>query len=194
MKWATKSSKVLLTNPYFTVRKDQYTDSKGVDREYLYLSGLDGVIIVPIRVNKETNQVSYIMVEQYRYPTGDKQIEFPKGGLHAGEDKEAGARRELLEEVGLEAKWMKFMHSFYPEVGRDTSKISVYLALVDGEPSTENLEPSEIGSELRPVEVSSDELIQMIKNNEIRDGHTLAALSSVMLQSEESKKYFASFE
>src|SRR5262245_56898382 len=44
-----------------------------------------------------------VLVRQYRYAVDEAVWELPAGRLDPGETPEQGARRELLEEVGLEA-------------------------------------------------------------------------------------------
>lgn len=191
-KWEIKETKVEASNPYFTLRVDTVEDFNGRTQKYWYSDNEDAVLIVPIKINADQSQVTYIMVNQYRHPVGDMLLEFPQGGLKRGEDKEQCAKRELKEETGLSAKWIKFMYKFCPSPGKSTSEISVYLALVEGEPSTDFAEQSEIGAGLEVVHVTADELLEKIQSNDIRDGHTLAALASVMLQSDEAKRYIES--
>jgi len=185
--WKVKKSEVLHSNPFFNLKKDIVEDFDGQEQTYWYTQETDGVMIVPITIKDE--KITYTMVNQYRHPTSAMQLEFPKGALEKGESKEAGAKRELFEETGLKATWTKFMYIFSPSVGRSTCHVSVYLALVEGEPTNENAELSELGGGLEVVKVDADELLKKVQNNEIRDSHTLAALAAVMLQSDEAKRY-----
>ena len=45
-----------------------------------------------------------MMVGQHRFPLGDYSWEIPEGGVHVGDDVLEGAKRELREETGLEAR------------------------------------------------------------------------------------------
>lgn len=190
--WPINSTEIEVTTPYFSLRRDDIEDLNGVEQKYWYLQDDDAVLIVPIKLNADKSQITYIMVNQYRHPTRGMMLEFPQGGLKDGEEKEVCAKRELKEETGLDAKWLKFMYKFYPSPGRTTAEISVYMALVEGEPSVDFAESSEIGAGLEVVQVSADSVLQKIQLNEITDGHTLAALGSVMLQSDEAKRYIES--
>ena len=58
-----------------------------------------------------------ILVRQYRYAVDDALWELPAGRLDPGETPEQGARRELLEEVGLEAGEVEPLAVFYTTPG-----------------------------------------------------------------------------
>lgn len=187
-KWSAVKEQVIHQNPHFEVVKDVVVKSNGKQQDYWFVSGRDGVMIVPIKVDAESGKVTYYMVEQYRHPAGEKVLEFPRGGLNPGEGKRNCAERELLEETGFTAKWLKFLYQFCNDVANNTAQLSVYLALVD-EDKGQSLEYSEQFYELNLVEVGADEILRMIQNNEIRDSHTLAALNVAMLQTDEAKRY-----
>lgn len=190
--WSTEETETLLSNPYFNIQKDKiYKSTTGHVQDYWYMTSNDGVIIVPISIDTKENKVTYHMVSQYRHPVHDVILEFPKGGLKSGEEKRACAERELLEETGYTAKWMKFVYQFSPSPVQSDCQVSVYLALVGekGEPAREF---AETFANMTVVDVTADELLKKIQNNEIRDGQTLAALNVVMLQTDEAKRYLES--
>ncbi|MHB1426922.1 MAG: NUDIX domain-containing protein [Gemmataceae bacterium] len=61
----------------------------------------DAAVIVPVlRMPNEPPRL--VMVKEFRVPVGDYLYSFPAGVLDAGESVEEAARRELLEETGLE--------------------------------------------------------------------------------------------
>ena len=57
------------------------------------------------------------LVNQYRYAYDEQLLELPAGKLEMGEDPAECGRRELSEEVGLEAKELKSLGVMYPTVG-----------------------------------------------------------------------------
>jgi ADP-ribose pyrophosphatase len=55
-----------------------------------------------------------------RFPINKEIWEIPAGKLHRGEKPELGARRELKEETGYEAKELKKIGEFYLSPGYST--------------------------------------------------------------------------
>ena len=126
-----------------------------------------GVLVISIDENKDV-----LMVKQYRVPFGRMLLEAPAGKLDKGEDTSVAAARELREETGLIADKMVFMGNFYPTVGVCDENLRMYLAtgLTQGED-----DPDE--DEFINVEkIHIDKLVDMIMNNEIKDGKTIAAV------------------
>jgi len=58
------------------------------------------------------------LVQQFRPCVEEYTWELPGGTLDAGETAEKAARRELLEEVGLNVLEIKYLGNFYPDTGR----------------------------------------------------------------------------
>lgn len=155
--------------------------------EYFTVSTSDGVLVVPIKI--KNNKVSFILTKQYRVAVGADSIEFPKGAMDYGEAPEVAAARELLEETGLKASWMKFFYSMH-SLPPSPNKLFVYLALITDEtPVAQELDSLEKAAELHTLEVTADDLLKMIKTNEITDGQSLAALTTVMLQTGAAAQY-----
>ena len=113
------------------------------------------------------------LVEQYRYPLKVRTLEFPQGGMEKkDEDSLAGAVRELREETGLSAGFIKEIGSIYTAVGFSNQTGNVFFAkeLIQG---TDDKDAEE--SDLIVKKVSVADFEKMIERNEIKDSGTLSA-------------------
>jgi ADP-ribose pyrophosphatase len=101
------------------------------------------------------------LVRQYRDAVGEEMLEIPAGKLKPGEDPAECARRELLEELGLEAGSLEHLSSFYSTPGFCDEIMHIYLAeqlsQVEGRLDHEEFIYAETRS-LNPVEELIDEL------------------------------------
>lgn len=119
-----------------------------------------------------------ILEDQYRYPYDDIITEIPAGKGDEGETGEETARRELEEETGYHANTLEELGLFYPSVGYTDEAIHLFLAK-DLVKTKQHLDP---GEELEYYFVSFEHLCEMIKNGEIPDGKTVAAVGYYLLK------------
>ena len=118
----------------------------------------------------ETGRV--LLVRQYRYAVGAYVWELPAGRLDAGETPEEGARRELVEEAGLEAGRVEPLLSFYTTPGFCDEVIHVFratdLRVVPARPEEDE--------RIETTWLALEEALAMIDRGEIKEGKTLIAL------------------
>lgn len=121
-------------------------------------------VIVPI-----LERDRFILIKQYRVATSRVIWEFPAGTLEAGEAPLACAKREIIEEIGFQAKkWQKLV-SFYPAPGISTEFMHIFLAS-NLTPRQNQLDKDEfIETEI----VSFQRLQKMIFNDTIVDAKTM---------------------
>lgn len=134
-------------------------------REIVYHKG--SAVIVPVFADKTVG-----LVRQYRHAAGKFLLEIPAGTLHAGEDPQAGAERELEEEIGVKAATIEKLTEFYVSPGFLTEKMFVFLA-TDFTESSQNLDEDEI---LTIERLSFPEIFEMIKRGEFEDAKTMLSL------------------
>ena len=114
-----------------------------------------------------------VLIRQFRFPINKEIWEIPAGKLDKGEKPEIGAKRELKEETGYEAKNLKKIGEFYLAPGYSTEYMYLFLAqgLKKGE---QNLDK---GEKIKEVKIfSRKEVLKMIKTRKIVDAKTILAL------------------
>jgi ADP-ribose pyrophosphatase len=112
------------------------------------------------------------LVRQYRYAAEKFLLEIPAGTLNQGEDPEAGAAREVEEEIGVRAGKIEKLCEFYVSPGFLTEKMFLYLA-TDLTPTKQALEEDEILSIER---YTISEALELIRCGEIEDAKTIVGI------------------
>ena len=149
----------------FRVDTVELPDGSLATRELVHHPG--GVAVVPV------DDDGYVyLVRQWRKPYEEAVLEIPAGKRDKGEEPHASAVRELGEETGLVAEKYTDLGSFYPSPGYVDEVIYLYLAtgLKKGEAHPDDDEYVET------EKIHIDTLVDMIMNNEIKDGKTIAAV------------------
>ena len=130
-----------------------------------------GVCILAIIDNK------VIMERQYRYAYDEVLYELPAGKLEKDENPIEAAAREFEEETGYKANKLIDYGMMYPTCGYSSEIIYLYVAqnIVK---SHRHLDEDEV-IELEYIEL--DKVIEMIKNNQIKDAKTIILLTKYLL-------------
>lgn len=111
-------------------------------------------------------------VRQYRHPAVKYLLELPAGTLNDRERPEAGAARELEEELGVIAGRLEKLAEFFVSPGFCEEKMWIYLA-TDLAPTAQKLEDDEL---IEIVRLPIDRALQMISDGEIEDAKTIIGL------------------
>jgi 8-oxo-dGTP pyrophosphatase MutT (NUDIX family) len=122
--WPVESSVKLASGAIVTVRTDtvRMPDGSLADREVVEHPGAVGVVALD-----ETDQV--LLIRQYRHPVGRLLWEIPAGLRDVpGEPLRVTAERELLEEVGYQARDWHVLVDYYSSPGISTERLRIYLA------------------------------------------------------------------
>jgi ADP-ribose pyrophosphatase len=113
-----------------------------------------------------------VLVRQYRYAVSDFVWELPAGRRDPSESPEAGARRELEEEVGLRAASLEPLSTFWTTPGFCDEVMHLFRAT-----GLESIPPRpEADERIEPGTFTLDEAMAMVARGEIREGKTLVAL------------------
>lgn len=121
-------SKILLSTPRFNVIETA-PNAAGYDRDYL-IDKQDGVSIA-VRIGE-----SVLMLDIKRPGQSSPSLEFPGGGVDAGEALAAAAERELFEETGLEISTLAEVGCIAPLPGYVSERVTLFTAIVDSEYSS----------------------------------------------------------
>ena len=112
------------------------------------------------------------LVRQYRYAVDALVWELPAGRRDRGETPEEGARRELEEEVGLRARFLEPISTFWTTPGFCDEVMHLFRATgLEAVPAR-----PEADERIEARSFTPDEIHAMIRRGEIREGKTLVAL------------------
>lgn len=164
--WKTLKSEIFKQTPWSTFMQKEFEMPNGKRGMYYFMYSPGSSFVIPVLDGK------VILTRQYRYLIDDESLEFPGGGVKEGQTYEQAARAELKEETGYDAGELEYVGSFVPWNGATNEMCKVFIArnLKFGK---KELEETEEGME--NMIVSFEEMDEMIKNNIIKDGQTLAS-------------------
>ena len=166
--WLILSSREIYRNAWTRVREDIVQLPDGRTTIYGVVTLGECVGMLPL-----ADDGRVLLVRQYRYVQGAVTWEMPTGGVKAGEAIEDAARRELLEEGGLEAGRLTHLSSYHTSKGvvRETAHLFLAEELTAVE-THERDETEFIATAWRPFE----EVLRMVLANEIVDSMTVIAV------------------
>lgn len=170
--WKKLSSKLVYKNDWFSVREDQVEKPGNRTGIYGVLDTNPSVFIVALNENNEV-----YLEGLFRYPTEKYGLEVPAGGSDKQDLLEA-AKRELLEETGLEAGSWKEIGKFSPLNGIASEVSHVFLAR-DLEETGRELDPNEGIIEIKKV--AFEKVFDLVESGEISDGQSISALTFAKL-------------
>ena len=120
-----------------------------------------------------------VLVRQYRPVMEREMLEIPAGKLDVpGEDRQAAARRELVEEAGLYAHDLVEMGRFHNSIGFCAEATAIFLATTLEPVASEAISGEE--SYLTVERVPLDDVEAMIVDGAITDAKTVIGLLQVL--------------
>ena len=125
------------------------------------------VAIVPVHSNGDV-----VLLRQFRPTIGAEIYEIPAGTMEKGEAPLATAKREIVEETGFKAKQWTKIAEFYTAPGFCTEFMHLYVAR-GLSPASADGDADEI---LKPVRMTIDAALKLIKSRKIRDAKSIAGL------------------
>lgn len=130
--------------------------------------------VVPVWVDAEGTP-SVVLIRQYRAPYEELVVEIPAGMRDVpGEPPELTARRELIEEVGMEAEELIHLLDMYPSPAMTDSVTTVYLATGLRQVGRDLHGPEERHMEVLHLTLAA--ALDAVVRGEIRDAKTVAGI------------------
>lgn len=168
MPWPVTDSRIAYENPWIRIREDQVVRPDGEPGIYGVLELRDAVFVVAV-----DDEGRVVLVDVDRHTTG-RSIEVPAGG---GDDQDplVAARRELLEETGLEADAWEPIGRMHALGGVARAAEHVFLATGLREVARADAGQHEEGI-AGVLRVPLAEALAMVADGRIHDGETVAAL------------------
>ncbi len=166
--WKTLSSKPVYENKWTKVREDIAEMPNGRSTVYGVVTFADCVGVLPF-----VDAHNVLMVRQFRYVYQENhRWEMPTGGVHPGENVEAAAQRELVEEVGYHAGRLHKVSTYYTSksVIHEIGHLYVGEDLVKASAIPDETEFLEVG--ILPFK----DVLEMTLQSEIRDSMTVIAV------------------
>lgn len=167
--WSTLSTEEVYDNPWIQVTHRKVITPNGTDGIYglVHFKNL-AIGIVPV------DEEGYTwLVGQYRYTLEQYSWEIPEGGCPIGKESPLeSAKRELLEETGLQAASWEPILDFHTSnsVTDEAGKIYIARVLTQGEAQPEHTE------DLKVRRLPLQEALEMVYRSEITDLMSIAGL------------------
>jgi 8-oxo-dGTP pyrophosphatase MutT (NUDIX family) len=165
--YTIKSRKCLHKDEWIELRVDEVIRPNGEPGQYATAKMVPGVSVLPL----DAEGFVYL-VRQFRYGVGKECVEAVAGAANEGEQPEEAARRELREELGIEAEELTDLGHVDAITAQADSPSRIFLAR--GLRFTEK-DPDDT-ERLEPLKVSFDEAVRMTMEGEITQ-----AMSAVLI-------------
>lgn len=171
----TLTSDVVYKSPYMTLREDKIQRLDGSQGIYSHIEKPDFALVIP------EEDAGFWLVEQFRYPVGERSWEFPQGTFPNGESgtPEELAARELSEETGISAQTINEIGYLHCAKGLTAQGFHVFHAtgLTHGVPDREVEE-----QDMRHEWFARKQVEEMLVNGIITDDSSVAAYALLMLR------------
>jgi len=159
--WTIRSSERLYADEFAEVWVDEVSKPDGGPGRRATMRMKPGVAVLALDGDGFAH-----LVKTFRYAVGKESVEAVQGGSEEGEAPEESARRELKEELGIEAEELTDLGLVDAVTSQVYSPARIFLArrLSFGEPETESTE------HLQPLKVKFEEAVRMVMDGEITQG------------------------
>lgn len=167
--WQTSDPTTVFSSPVMDVLSSRVVCRRnGATRNYYRLGFTPWVNIVAI-----TPEQQFVCIEQYRFGSGQIEMEIPGGAVEPGEDPLAAGLRELEEETGFTGDNARLIGQVCPNPAIQDNLC--YTVLVENAKQTAAPRPDEM-EDIEVTTLSKEELSGRIVDGTINHGLVLNAL------------------
>ncbi|MDR3274250.1 MAG: NUDIX hydrolase [Puniceicoccales bacterium] len=171
--WEKLWQKIAYKNKFCTMCDNKFQHP--VDgREGIFFS-ID--ICDSVQIVAETRENKVLLVRQFRFGSEKLSLELPAGRMEKDEDIIACARRELLEETGYDGKNARIIATLHQNPAVQVNKTHIVHMEKCEQISQPHFDEME---ELATLIVPKDELINLIRSDEIDNSLTLSAMAKFL--------------
>ena len=165
--WQIRSSEKVYGDPWIGVVLDQVIRPDGKDGTYTTVELKSGVCVIAL-----DNQERVHLTKEFHYAVNRVTIEGVSGGIEESESAELAGRRELAEELGLEAGDWRKLGRVDPFTAAIHSTVDLFLA----ENLTQCPKAPEGTELIEHVTMTLDEAVLAVLNGTITHSPTCVAL------------------
>lgn len=171
--WTIVGSREVYRDPWLAVRRDEVIRPDGDPGSYVVATLKPGVCVLAVGADG----IAYL-TEEFHYGVGRVTLEAVSGGVEPGEDPLVTAKRELQEEIGLEAEEWIDLGAVDPFTANVVSPTRLYLAR-----GLRFVEDAPEGTEqIRRVAMPLAEAAQKVVASEITHGPTCVLILKAALR------------
>lgn len=169
--------RTVYANPFVSLDTDAVRFPDGALGSYTTITVGAGVGVIAVPTVEQDGQRHWGLVRQYRYPTGEYSLEFPRGSskdLSANE-----AARELVEETGLSVGTATRLGEVRPDTGILTTRVAVWHTPMTTDSLSHEHEEAATGARLQWA--TDTQMRELVRHGQITCGMTLAAYALALV-------------
>jgi ADP-ribose pyrophosphatase len=149
------------------VHKDKVKLPDGLTSYREYIKHPGASVIIPY---DESGKI--LLIKQYRYPTRQIMLELPAGKIDPGENAEDSINRELAEETGYGARFIKKLGRIHSCVGYSDEVVHLFW----GSALYENNLEQDKGENIIVEPINIEEAMELVFKGQITDAKTTIGL------------------
>ena len=161
------SCKIIYKGPVFGIRRDEVIEPTGVRTTREVITHPGSVVVLPVLPDGRI-----VMIRQYRHAARQYLWELVAGRMDAGESPREAAARELIEETGYRAKYLRVFLYVFPTPGFLEERMYILLAKGLTAGVAEPEEDEKIVSRV----YKRKKLEEMIRTGKLRDAKSIAGI------------------